>query len=220
MTEPTPLHTPSTSSEVRRRGGECLGQPVTAELDRLRTDVCDWCRHRKDGAEYAHHHRQEEQWACHRMEKDRIQAARPFGWRPARDSRPWCRHCPPTRGISARRAERAVRVGTGFAHGAGQKLENLIDVFTGAGADQRYRRAQFVRELAEIQFAAAIAQIVRHVQDDQRGQAQRQNGRGQHQVAAQVGGVQNQQDRLRFRRLGAGAVQYVVAPPAHLRSAD
>ena len=50
-----------------------------------------------------------------------------------------------------------------------------------------------LRELAQIELAAAAAQIVGHVQDDQRGQAERQNRRGQHQVARQVGGIQDQQ---------------------------
>ena len=65
-------------------------------------------------------------------------------------------------------------------------------------------------ELAQIQVAVATAQIVGHVQDDQRGQTQRQNGRGQHEVAPQVGGIQHQQHGFRFGRAGARAVQNVV----------
>ena len=111
------------------------------------------------------------------------------------------------------------RVGSGLGHGAGQKIEDLVDVFAAARADQRHRRAEFVRELAQIQFAAAIAQIVGHVQDDQRGQAQRQNRRRQHQVAPQVGGIQNQQHGFRLGRAGARRHAARRRRPARLRSA-
>ena len=38
-----------------------------------------------------------------------------------------------------------------------------------------------------------LLQIVRHVEDDQRRQFQAENRRGQHQMAAEVGAIQNQQ---------------------------
>ncbi len=79
-----------------------------------------------------------------------------------------------------------------------------------ARADQRHRSAQFRRERLQIQLAAAAAQVVRHVQDDQRGQAQRQNGRGQHQVARQVGGIEHQQDGFGLGSVGALAGEHVV----------
>ncbi len=60
------------------------------------------------------------------------------------------------------------------------------------GADQRHWRAHFLRKRVHVHRSAAPFQIVRHVEDNQGGQAQVQDRRRQQQMPAQVGRVQNQ----------------------------
>jgi len=49
-------------------------------------------------------------------------------------------------------------------------------------------------------MAPLLAQLVGHVQQHQRGNAQRNDARRKDQMAVQVGGVQNQNDRVGARR--------------------
>ena len=95
-------------------------------------------------------------------------------------------------------------------HGARQKIEHLIHAFATPRADQRHGRAQFRCQFLQIHAAAAAAQVVGHVEDHQRGQAQRQDGRGQHQVARHVSGIEHQQHGFRLGGVGALAGQNVV----------
>ena len=67
-------------------------------------------------------------------------------------------------------------------------------------------------------LAAAAAQIVGHIEDHQRGQAQRQDRRGQHQMAAQVGGIEHQQHGFGLGAVVAQAVQHVVGDLLVLRA--
>ncbi len=60
-------------------------------------------------------------------------------------------------------------------------------------------------------MAAAAFQIVRHVEDDQRGQFQAEDRRGQNQVAPQVGAIQNQQQRVGLGDAGHGASQDIAS---------
>ncbi len=61
-------------------------------------------------------------------------------------------------------------------------------------------------KLGRVHMTAATFEIVRHVEDHQRRQFQAENWRGQHQVPAQVGAIQNQQHSvgLRDARHGSG----------------
>ena len=59
---------------------------------------------------------------------------------------------------------------------ARQKLEDLVDAFAARALISATGAPSSLRELAQIQLAAATAQIVGHVQDDQRGQAQARIG--------------------------------------------
>ena len=59
-------------------------------------------------------------------------------------------------------------------------------------------------------MAAAALQIVGHVEDDQRRQLQAENRRGQHQVAAEVGAIENQQQGVGLGDAGHGAGQDIA----------
>ena len=59
-------------------------------------------------------------------------------------------------------------------------------------------------------MAAATAQVVRHVEDYQRRQTQRQNRRREHEVPAHIGGIQHQQHGFRFGSVGALSGKNVV----------
>ena len=143
--------------------------------------------------------------------KTRIQAARPLGCDRraiggllADAARPTARHF----GTSCRIGS---SLGSGLGIAPGQKVEDLRRCLRPARALISATGApSSSRELPQIQLAAAAAQIVRHIEDDQRGQAERQDRRGQHQVAAQVGGIEHQQDGFGLRRVGALAGEHVV----------
>ena len=87
---------------------------------------------------------------------------------------------------------------------------NPANAFALPRADERHRRSQLRGKRGEIELALALAQVVGKIQDDQRRNAERQDGRGQHQVPAQVGGVEHQQDGIRFGRIGAIAGEHIV----------
>ena len=59
-------------------------------------------------------------------------------------------------------------------------------------------------------MASAVAQVVGHVQDDQRGDSQRQDRRRQHQVARQIRRIEHQQDRFGLGRVRPFAGENVV----------
>ncbi len=84
--------------------------------------------------------------------------------------------------------------GRGALRGSGQELKNFVDALPFSGADQRDRRAELHGELGGIDFAAAAAEIVGHVEDDQRRQAETEDRRGEDQMAAEIGGIEDQQD--------------------------
>ena len=149
-----------------------------------------------------------------RMQEDRIQTTRPYGRRgsaigcaganvvrPAAALRNILQH----RKLDARRGQRS-----GAGRGSFHELEDLFDALPFGGADQRNRRAEFTGELGRIHLAAAALQIVRHVEDHQRRQLQAENRRGQHQMAAQVGAIQDQEQRVGLGDAGHGAGQNVA----------
>ena len=58
--------------------------------------------------------------------------------------------------------------------------------------------------------AAARFKIVRHIEDDQRGQFQAENRRRQNQVAAEIGAIQYQQHGVGLGNAGHRALQHVA----------
>ena len=104
---PGTLPTPSGSIHNQRcqqRGRQGSGNPLAADRNGGLRRIGDGQGRHKDRTDDSNHHGQEEQRAAHGMEKDRIQAARPFGAGRPDGSQLWCRRRRPTRDTSARRA--------------------------------------------------------------------------------------------------------------------
>ncbi len=77
------------------------------------------------------------------------------------------------------------------------------------GADLSHGRAQFAGQLEGVDVAAAGLHQVAHVEQNQRGQAHRQHRRGQHELAGEMQGVQNQQHRVGLGSAGHLAAQHI-----------
>jgi hypothetical protein len=114
-----------------------------------------------------------------------------------------------------------VRAG-GVAHdGQGERLgggafgllveeeRNGVQAGSVDGADLGHGRAQFAGQFEGVDVAAAGLHQVAHVEQHQGGQAQRQHRRGQHQLAGQVQGIEDQQHRVRLGRADHLAAQHV-----------
>jgi hypothetical protein len=78
-----------------------------------------------------------------------------------------------------------------------KKLEYFIDALTPGCANHRNRRAQITGQRRGIQIPAPAAQIVCHIQHDKRGKPELQYRSGKNQVPMKIGGIQNQQYRVR-----------------------
>ena len=107
--------------------------------------------------------------------------------------------------LDARRGERGGAGGSAF-----HELEDFFDALPLSGADQGHRRSEFTGELGRIHVAAAVLEIVGHVEDDQRRQLQAEDRRGQHKVSAKVGAIQNQQQCVGLGDAGHGSGQDIV----------
>jgi predicted HD phosphohydrolase len=77
------------------------------------------------------------------------------------------------------------------------------------GADLGYGRAEFAGQLEGVDVAAARLHQVGHVEQDQGGQADGKDRRGQHQLAGEVQGIEDQQDGVGLGRAGHFAAQHV-----------
>ncbi len=97
----------------------------------------------------------------------------------------------------ARRRERGSAGGS-----AVHELEDLFDALSLGSANEGHRRSEFSGELGRIHVAAAAFEIVGHVEDHQRRQLQAENRRGQHQMAAQIGAIQDQQQGVGLGNAG------------------
>ena len=93
---------------------------------------------------------------------------------------------------------------------ARQELEDGRHAFALPRAGKHHRRAELFFERGHIQIAAAAPQLIGHIQDDQRGGAERQDRCGQHQVPLQVGGIEQQQDGVGFGRIRALPLEHIV----------
>ena len=99
--------------------------------------------------------------------------------------------------------------GSGLATAESRKFCTATMPSPVRGANQCNRRPQLTRQRKHIHMAALLAQLVGHVQQHQRGRAQRNNARRQHQVAVQIGGIQNQDDGVRTRCAGHLSGQHI-----------
>ena len=86
-----------------------------------------------------------------------------------------------------------------------EKARNGIDPGAVDGADLRHRRIEFARQLEHVDLAAARLHQVRHVQQHQRGKSHSKHRLGEHELARQMKGVQNQQNRVGLGRAGHAA---------------
>ena len=85
------------------------------------------------------------------------------------------------------------------------------------GADLGHGCAEFAGQLEGVDVAAARLHQVAHVEQDQGGQAERKDRRGQHQLAGEVQGIENQQDSVGLGRAGHFAAQHVDGDAGILR---
>ena len=90
-----------------------------------------------------------------------------------------------------------------------QEILHRNNSFARSGADQCNRRTELTRQRQHIHVAALLAQLVSHVQQHQSRRAQRDHARRQHEVAVQVGGIQNQDDGVGARRAGHVSGQHI-----------
>ena len=82
----------------------------------------------------------------------------------------------------------------------GQEREDRLQSFTLGGAGLHHRNPQTLGQTLPVQQTAPAAQVIGHVQDDQGGDFQSQDGGCQAQVAVQIGGIDYQQDGVRPRQ--------------------
>ena len=85
------------------------------------------------------------------------------------------------------------------------------------GADLGHGSAQLAGQRERVDVAAASLHQIAHVEQHQGRQSQRQHRSGQHQLAGQVQGIEDQQHRIRLGRAGHSAAQHVDGDPGVLR---
>ena len=82
---------------------------------------------------------------------------------------------------------------------------------TGAvdGTDLRHGSAQFASQLEGVELAAAGLHQVAHIEENECGQAEGEDRRGQHELAGKVQGIEDKQDSIRLGRAGHFALEHV-----------
>ena len=90
-----------------------------------------------------------------------------------------------------------------------QEVRNYVQALAFGGADERDGMTEFAGQGERVQLAAARLHLVGHVEQHQRGQADGEDRRGQHQLAVHVGGVEHQQDAVRLGHAGHLAGEHV-----------
>ena len=78
------------------------------------------------------------------------------------------------------------------------------------GADLGYWNSKLLRQLQRIDVATALLHQIGHVQQNECWQAQREDRRGQHQLAGQVERIQNQEDGV-----GLGSARHIAMQDIH-----
>ena len=86
------------------------------------------------------------------------------------------------------------------------------------GADLGDRSAEFAGEFERVDVAAARLHQVAHVEQDQGGQADGKDRRGEHELAGEVQGVENEQNGVGLGRAGHVAAQHVRRRRGRLQS--
>ena len=101
--------------------------------------------------------------------------------------------------------------------GGGKKIRYRLQTQAGRRTHQRNRSAQLARQRQNIDRAVLLVQFVRHIQQHQRRQAERNHARGEHEVRIQVVGVQDDDDRVGTRHSGHVALQHLDRNPLVFR---
>ena len=122
-------------------------------------------------------------WSPNAVQEECIQPRRPDWSRGTAVARVLCRPGPPTRDSRACCPPPAAPEARDSGDAEDRKFCTAIKTLAGGGADQRDRRSQLARQRQHVDVAALLAQLVGHVQQHQRRQAQRNHACGQHQVA-------------------------------------
>ena len=94
--------------------------------------------------------------------------------------------------------------------GAEEELLNAINAGAFGGADESDGRFQFGRKGSDVDFAAALGEIVGHVEQHEGGQAEAENGSGEDEIAAEIGDVEDENDGVGFGEIGTSAGEDVV----------
>ena len=90
-----------------------------------------------------------------------------------------------------------------------QEALNGLDAGAARGTDQGNRTAQLLRQSQRIHDAAARLHQVRHIQQHHRGQAEGEDRPGQHELAAQVEGIEHDEDGVWTRRARHLALEHI-----------
>ncbi len=90
-----------------------------------------------------------------------------------------------------------------------QEVRHRLQAFAGGGADQRDGRAELAGQLQHIHLTALLVQLVSHVEQHQGGQSQGDDAPGQDQMAVQVIGVEDEDDRVGQLGAGHAAVEHI-----------
>ena len=146
----------------------------------------------------------------HRMERDAVEPVRPDrrGRRPVgrrvgqlARPRPACRN--------------ALEDGQGHprrnAEPPREETANRVEALARRAAGQDDGRPQLVGQHGEVHLATASLQVVRHVEHDQRRQAEGEHGRREGEVAGQVGGVEDHEYGVGIATPGIRPVSTSVA---------
>ena len=86
--------------------------------------------------------------------------------------------------------------GAGHAHRAAQEVAHRLDALALGRAHERDGGAELLGERRGVHGAAARLELVGHVQDDERREAQGEDGRREHEVPLEVRRVENEEDRV------------------------
>ena len=212
-TDPTPLQMPSTSSDRHGESGKTVLSHCPDDATALLQAVHDRLRPGKNSLKHGDDDGRKNERSTDRMEKDRIQAAgpkrrrrRPVGSADAKIGSPLAA----LRQVLQYRQFDPGRRRIQASRGSEQKLLDAIDAGSFGGADQGHGRIEFRRQCRHIYFAPAGSEIVRHVEQHQGWQAEAQDRRGQHQVAAQIRHIQNEHDRVGLGEISALSGEHVV----------
>ena len=85
------------------------------------------------------------------------------------------------------------------------------------GADLGHGRAEFAGQLEGVDLAAAGLHQVAHVEQHEGGQAEGKDGRGQHELAGEVQGIEDEEDSVGLGRAGHFAPEHVDGDAGILR---